>query len=111
MIEFPELAEGVQAPSITFPDQAKNGREVVGENDETEPAAVDQPSDLEDLFFLLDDGVGTVFRAGWDGIRVLPRSALVDLQELLGDILDEMSTELDQKLGSGNRGRIRCGCG
>jgi hypothetical protein len=53
VIEFPELAEGVQAPSITFPDQAKNGREVVGENDETEPTAVNQPSGLEDLFFLL----------------------------------------------------------
>ena len=111
MIEFPELAEWVQAPSITFPDQAKNGREVVRENDETEPAAVDQPSGLEDLLFLFDDEVSAVFCAGWDGIRVLPRSALVDLQELLGDILDEMSNELDQKLGSGNRGCIRCGCG
>jgi hypothetical protein len=110
VIEFPELAEGVQAPSITFPDQAKNGREVVGENDETEPTAVNQPSGLENLFFLLDD-VGTAFRAGWDGIRVLPRSALVDLQKFLCYILDEMSNELDQKLGTGNRGRIRCGCG
>jgi hypothetical protein len=90
VIDAPELAEGVQAPSITFPDQAKNGREVVGENDETEPTAVNQPSGLEDLFFLLDDDVSAVFCAGWDGIRVLPRSALVDLQEFLGDILDEI---------------------
>ena len=84
----PELGERIQAPGITLPDQTKNRREIVGEDDETEPTAVDQSGSLEDLFFLLDDDLGTVWRVGRDRIRVLPRSALVDLQEFLGDVLD-----------------------
>ena len=88
MIFGPELGEWIQAPGITLPDQTKNGREIVGKDDEAKPAAVDQSGSLEDLLVLLNDVLGTVWRIGRDGIRILPRSALVDLQELLGDVLE-----------------------
>jgi hypothetical protein len=88
MIFLPKLAKWVQTPTVSLPDQAKDGREVVRENDETKPAAVDGSCDLEDFFFLLDDNVAAVWSVGWDGGWVLPRSTLVDLQELLGDVLN-----------------------
>jgi len=88
VVFLPEFGEWIQAPGITLPDQTKNGREIVGEDDETEPTAVDQSGSLEDLLFLLNDDLGTVLPVGRDGMGVLPRSALVDLQELLGDVLD-----------------------
>ena len=83
----PELREWIQAPGIALPDQPKNRREIVGEDDETEPAAVDRPGCLEDLFFLLKDNLGPLWRAMWNGVRVLPGSTLIDLQKFLGDVL------------------------
>ena len=87
MIFFPKLAERIQAPTVALPDQAKNGREIVGENDETKPTAVDRSCDLEDFFFLIHDDLVAVGRVLWDGVWVMPGSALVDLQELPGNIL------------------------
>ena len=52
---LPKLAEYIQAPSVSLSNQAENGREVVGETDETEPTAVNQPRSLEDLTHLLSD--------------------------------------------------------
>ena len=84
----PELREYIQAPGIALPDQPKNRREIVGEDDETEPAAVDRPGCLEDFFFLLKDNLSPLWRTVWNGVRVLPGSTLIDLQKLLGDVLD-----------------------
>ena len=70
---------------------------MVGENNGTEPTPVDQASGLKDLLPLLKDDLSTVWYVSWDGIRVLPISALIDLQELLGDILDTTSLESDQE--------------
>jgi len=111
MVFVPKLGEWIQAPGITLPDQTKNGREIVGEDDETEPTAVDQSGSLEDLLFLLNDDLGTVWGIGRDGIRVLPRSALVDLQELLGDVLDTTNGKSGQGSRIGNGRCIRCDCG
>ena len=88
MIFPPKLAEWVQVPAVALPNQAKNGREIVGENDETEPAAVDQPCSLEYFIILLGNDTATACFVAWDGVWVLPRSALIDIQELLSDILD-----------------------
>ena len=111
MVLSPELAERIQAPGVALPDQPENGRKIIGEDNETEPATVNRPGGLEDLFFLLDDDLGTVLRVGWDGVRVLPRSALVDLQELLGDVLDTANGTLDRK-SYWKRGKaIRCDYG
>ena len=55
VIFLSELAEYIQAPSISLPDQAENGREVVGKHNKTEPTAVNQPRGLEDLVILLSD--------------------------------------------------------
>ena len=85
MIFLPKLAERVQTPAIAFPDQAENRREIIGENDETKPAAVDRSRDLEDFFILLSESVG------WGSAWILPRSALIYLQELLGNILNAWS--------------------
>ena len=81
MVFLPKLAERIQTPAIALPDQAENRREIIGENDETKPATVDRSRDLEDFLILLHESVGR------DSAWVLPRSTLVDLQELLGDIL------------------------
>jgi hypothetical protein len=43
---------------------------------------------LENFLFLIHDDLGAVFSVGGDLIWVLPRSAFIDLQELLGDILN-----------------------
>ena len=94
-----------------MPDQTEDGREIVGENDKTEPTTVDQSGGLEDLLFLLDDDIVTLWRVGWDRIRILPRSALVDLQELLGDVLDGTKDKSGQELHIENGRCIRCGCG
>ena len=111
MILLPELAEYIQAPSIPLPDQAEDGREVVGKDDETEPTAVDQSGSLEDLLFLLNNDLSTVWRVGRDGIRVLPRSAFVNFQELLGDVLDTSNGKLGQEPRIGNGRCIHCDCG
>ena len=87
MILLPELAEYIQAPSIPLPDQAEDGREVVGKDDETEPTAVDQPRGLEDLIVLLSNDSGAALLVRRDGIWILPRLAFINLQELLGDVL------------------------
>ena len=111
MVLSPELAEWIQAPGVALPDQPENGRKIIGEDNETEPATVNRPGGLEDLFFLLDDDLGTVLRVRWDGVRVLPRSAFVDLQELLGDVLDTANGTLDRK-SYWKRGKaIRCDYG
>ena len=104
VIFFPELGEWVQAPGIALPDQTENGREIVGENDETEPTAVDQPGGLEDFLLLLNDDFSTVWGVGWDGIGVLPRPALIDLQEFLGDVLYTTSGGSDQGRRIGGKG-------
>ena len=106
VIFLPKLAEWVQAPAIALPDQAKNGREIVRENDETKPTAVDRSRDLEDFLFLVHDDFGAVFGVRWNGVWILPRSALIDLQELLGDILNgwETANERVDKERSGSRG-------
>ena len=88
MVLLSELAEDIQAPGVPLPDQTEDGREIVGENDETEPAAVDQPCSLEDFIILLCNDTATACFVVWDGVWVLPRSALIDIQELLSDILD-----------------------
>ena len=88
MILLPELAEWIQAPVVSLPDQTEDGREIVGENDKTEPAAIDQSGGLEDFLFLLNDNLGAVWSVRWNLVWVLPRSALVDFQEFLGNILD-----------------------
>ena len=88
MVFLPELAEHIQAPTVPLSDQAENGREVVGENDETEPTTVDRPRGLEDLIVLLSDDPSPVVFVCRDGVWVLPCLALIDLQELLCDILD-----------------------
>ena len=111
VIFAPELGEWIQAPGVALPDQTKNGREVVGEDDETEPTAVDQSGSLEDLLFLLDNDLSTVWRVGRDGIRVLPRSAFVNFQELLGDVLDTSNGKLGQEPRIGNGRCIHCDCG
>ena len=95
MIFLPELAEYIQAPSVPLPDQAKNGGEVVGENDEAEPAAVDQPCGLEDLIILFSDDPGTTLCVCRDNVWVLPRFAFIDFQELLGNVLDVMKGRSD----------------
>ena len=82
MIFLPKLAERVQTPAIALPDQAENRREIIGENDETKPATVDRSRSLEDFFILLHESVG------WDSAWVLPRFTLIDLQQLLGNILN-----------------------
>ena len=87
MILLPKLTEWVQAPVIALPDQAENCREVVGEDDRTEPTAVDQPCGLEDFILLVGEGLGAAFTA-WNSVWILPRSTLIDLQDLLGDVLD-----------------------
>ena len=104
MIFFPKLGERIQAPSVALPNQAKNGREIIGENDKTEPAAVNQPCGLEDLLFLLNDDLGAFWGVCWDGVWVPPRSAFVDLQELLGDILDVFGNVSDRKPRGGSKG-------
>ena len=88
MILLPKLTEWVQAPAVALPDQAKNCREVVGEDDETEPTAVDQPCGLEDFIVLVGDGLGAAFLIVRNGVWIPPRSAFIDLQDLLGDVLD-----------------------
>jgi len=105
MIPVPELAEYIQAPGVPLPDQTKDGREIVGENDETEPTAVDQSCRLEYFIVLLD--LVACGKRPW----VPPRPTLIDLQEFLGDVLDRM------KDGSGWKGLrwtmeedIRCDC-
>ena len=89
MVLLPELAEHIQAPGIPLPDQTENSREIVGENDETEPTAVDQSRSLEDFVILSGDSRGTVGCICGDGIRVLPAFAFIDLQEFLGDVLND----------------------
>ena len=89
MVLLSELAEDIQAPGIPLPDQTEDGREIVGENDETEPAAVDQSRGLEDLVILGGNSLGAIFFVCGDGIRVVPGSTFIDLQEFLGDVLDE----------------------
>jgi hypothetical protein len=84
----PKLAEWIQAPAVALPDQAKNGRKIVRKHDETKPTAVDRSCNLEDFLFLVRDDLGAVWGASWDVVWVLPGSALIDLQELLGDILN-----------------------
>ena len=111
MVLSPELAERIQAPGVALPDQPENGRKIIGEDNETEPATVNRPGGLEDLFFLLDDDLGTILRVGWDGVRVLPRSTLVDLQELLGDVLDKANRTLDRELYWKRGKAIRCDYG
>lgn len=111
MILLPKLAKHVQAPGIPLPDQAKNGREVVGKDNHTEPAAVNRPCGLEDLIVLLGDDC-IVVSAWGDGIRVVPRVAFVDLQEFLSNVLDVMKSGSDWKECSGDKGaRIHCDCG
>ena len=75
---------------------------MVGENNGTEPTAVDQASGLKGLLPLLKDDLSTVWYVSSDGTRVLPISALIDLQELLGDILDTTSLESDHESRIGN---------
>ena len=104
MIFLPELAKHIQAPGTSLPDQAENGREVVGKHDKTEPTAVNQPRGLEDLFVLLSDDSIAVLCVRRDGVRVLPRPAFIDLQELLGDVLDVTKSRSDWKARSGNEG-------
>ena len=101
MVLLPELAEHVQAPGTPLPDQAENGREVVGENDHTEPTAVDQSRSLEDLVILGGNFGGAVLS---DGVRVLPFFPFVDLQEFLGNVLDETKSRSDQEAWSGDKG-------
>ena len=79
-----------------MPDQTKNGGEIVGENNGTEPTTVDQLGGLEDLLVLLNDDLSAVWSVRWDGIRVLPRSTFIDLQELLGDVLDTTGGKSDK---------------
>ena len=88
MILSPKLCEWIQAPGSALPDQTKNGREIVGEDDGTESAAIDQPGSSEDLPFLLNDDLSALCGVSWDGVWVLPCSTLIDLQELLGDVLE-----------------------
>lgn len=97
MIFLSELAENIQTPGIPLPDQAKNGREIVGENNETKPAAVNRSRGLEDLFFLLNDGFSAVWCVGGDRVGVLPRPAFIDLEEFLSNVLDWVNSESDQK--------------
>ena len=87
MVFLPELAEYVQAPGISLSDQAKDGREIVRKDNETEPTAVDRPRSLEDLIVLLNNKIGTIWEIGRNGTWVSPRSAFIDLQKLLGDVL------------------------
>jgi len=93
MILIPELAEDIQAPGVSLPDQAENGREIVGENDETKPATVDQSGGLEDFLFLLNDDFSSVWCVFGDGVWVLPCSAFINLEEFLSNILDAMKSE------------------
>lgn len=88
VIFLPKVAEYIQAPAVSLPDQTKDGREIIRENNEAKPAAVDRSRDLEDFFVLVPNKLGAVLPVLWDGVRVLPRLALVDLQKLLGDILN-----------------------
>jgi len=103
MVFLPELAEYIQAPSAPLSDQAENGREVVGENDETEPTAINQPRGLEDLIVLLSDDSSPALCACGDSVWVRPRFAFIDLQELLRDILDVTKRVSDWKTRSGNK--------
>jgi len=97
MIFLPELAEYVQTPSTPLPDQTENGRKVVGKDDETKPTAINGPCGLEDLIVLLSDDSSTALRVCGDGVRVLPSSAFIELQELLSDVLDVMKNGSDWK--------------
>lgn len=88
MVPLSKLAKWVQTPAIPLPDQAKNGREIVREHDEAEPSAVDQSCGLEDFLLLPYDDLVAFWRVERNGVRVPPSSTLIDLQELLGNILD-----------------------
>lgn len=110
MVLLSELAEHVQAPGIPLPDQAEDGREIIGENDETEPAAVDQSRGLEDLIVLGGNSLGAINFICRDGIRVLPRSTFVDLQEFLGDVLNKWIDQTRTRVAE-TRGDRHCGCG
>ena len=109
MILLPKLTEWIQVPGIALPDQAKNCREVVGEDDETEPTAVDQPCSLEDFIVLVGDGLGAAFFTVWNSVWVAPRSTLIDLQDLLGDILRWQYVRLRTKVEI--KEYVRCDCG
>lgn len=43
---------------------------------------------MEDFLFLIRDGLEAVWCVSWYGVRVPPCSTLIDLQELLGNILN-----------------------
>lgn len=95
MVFLPKLAEYVQAPGISLPNEAENGREIIGEDYETEPTTVDRPCGLENLLVLPNDDTSTVWRVSWDQVWVLPRFAFIDFQELLGDVLDATNSVSD----------------
>ena len=87
MVCVADLLERIQAPTVALPDQTEDGGDIVRKHRGTEPRTINQARGLEDVLILLrklGTERGVVGRNGvWVGIR----SALVDLEQLLGDIL------------------------
>ena len=82
-----DLLERIQAPTVALPDQTEDGSDIVRKHRGTEPRTINQARGLEDVLILLRK-LGTERGVvGRNGVWVCIRPALVDLEQLLGDIL------------------------
>ena len=80
MVLVADLAEGDEAPREALADEAQDRREIVREDDASEPGTVDQPCRLENLLILLRELSCTVGRVLRDARRVDPTPAFVDVE-------------------------------
>jgi hypothetical protein len=75
-------SKGIQDPTASNPHQTKNAAEIVRKDDASKPSAIAQPSDLEYLFVLRLQSLGTQFG------RIAPCSPFVDLKDRFSNVLD-----------------------
>ena len=107
MILIPNLTKGVQAPTISLPNQSKNGTEVVGEDNTTKPTNVTQTCSLEDFFFLTKDLFAPLGIVCWDRVGVFIGATFVYFENLPSDVLMEMEHEKEED--TDQKKDVRCG--
>src|SRR5258708_2412898 len=82
MVEFASLARDVQRPTQTITDSAKNGSEIITQNNVGVSEGVDEASGIEDLIVLFNQKLLAELASVF-----LPSATLVNAQDYLCDVL------------------------
>jgi hypothetical protein len=70
----------IQAPGATLTHEAENAANIIRKNRTSEPSAIDEARNLEDLLFLIGKFLCALQIARGDILWVLPRVTLINLK-------------------------------